>query len=329
MLLILCVVCFTQVTAAPYTEGDTHHVFLPIIITPLPPATVSRYLGQAGTDVFERYGCKQAQEMQAGQNGVAVLLFGGPDYDEAAQQYGTKLLDNPSVFASTIDISRSAELWVEGFWRCQQPNNSRITLAIGTSNSELTFEISSQHARAWAGMVDDVAEYVTSKQYDGRITIAAASNIELDWSTPKVARDWVVTYTITAHQLLYVIGDCSGCPYLERPGWVPNNGWTQEDIWYVNWGAKLSYPLPEIYSERGVSAAQWQAVAGWAVDQGHSLMLFAGALTQWRACTDKSNPCTGIKNLPEQGWQQLRDALNRDPKTAQNLPVLTDIRWNY
>jgi hypothetical protein len=87
-------------------------------------------------------------------------------------------------------------------------------------------------------MVNDVAEYVTSKKYDERITIAAASNI-------------------------------------------------------------------------------------------YEPMRFWGALTQWRACTDKSNSCSGVKNLPEQGWKQLWDTLNRDPKTVQNLPVLTDIRWNY
>jgi len=330
VLLILCVVCSTQVAAAPRAQGSTHQVFLPIIVTPLPPpVTVSRYLGQAGTDVFERYGCKQAQEMQAGQDGVAVLLFGKPAYNSSTEQYGTKLLNNSNTFTSTVDISRSAELWVEGFWRCKQPNNSRITLAIGTSNSGLTSEISHRHAEAWAALVDDVAEYVKSKKYPERITIAAASNIELNWSPPDIARGWVLTYTITAHQRLYVIGDCSGCPYSERPGWVPDNNWTQEDIWYVNWGAYRSYPIPEVYNEWGVSAAQWQAVARWAVDNNYDPMRFWGALTQWQACTDKSDPCTGKKNLPEQGWKQFWETLNRDPKTAQNLPVLTDIRWNY
>ena len=90
-----------------------------------------------------------------------------------------------------------------------------------------------------------------------------------------------------------------------------------------------SYPIPEIYNERGVSAAQWQAISHWAVDKGHGPIIFWGALTQWQACTDQDDSCEGKKNLPEQGWKQLWDVLNRDPKTAQNLPVLTDIRWNY
>jgi hypothetical protein len=116
VLLTLCVVCLTQTDAAPRPQGNGHYAFLPIVVTPLPPpVTVSRYLGQAGTDVFERYGCKQAQEMQSGQEGVVVLLFGKPAYDSSSQQYGTKLLSDPGAFASTVDISHSAELWVEGF----------------------------------------------------------------------------------------------------------------------------------------------------------------------------------------------------------------------
>lgn len=60
------------------------------------------------------------------------------------------------------------------------------------------------------------------------------------------------------------------------------------------------------------------------------LMRFFSAVTQHQACLDHpDSSCTGKDNRPEQGWKQLWNALNSDPKTAQNIGWLTDIRWNY
>lgn len=57
---------------------------------------------------------------------------------------------------------------------------------------------------------------------------------------------------------------------------------------------------------------------------------FAGALTQWQACIDQTNdPCAGVDNPPEAGWQQFWSTLNADPDTRQELPWSTDVRWFY
>ena len=50
-------------------------------------------------------------------------------------------------------------------------------------------------------------------------------------------------------------------------------------------------------------------------------MQFLGTLTQLAAA---GGCCT---NPPDQGWEQLFDALNADPLTAQQLPYSTDITW--
>lgn len=266
--------------------------------------------------------------MREGERGVVVLLFGKPAYNEETQSYGTILLSR-RIFTSTVDISRSAELWMDGFWRCTLPNGPKITLAIGTSNFDLTPDLAPGHAQAWAAMVHDVADYITYKHYDKQISVAAASNIELQWSTPEAARSWVDNYTEVALHRLYIVGDCSGCPYANHPDRLPDNNWTQEDIWHISWGAVRSYPIPEIYNPDGTSASQWQFIARWGVDNKQHLMLFSGAITQLQACIDRGDACDGMNNPPEQAWKQFWDALNRDRATAQNPDFLTDIRWDY
>jgi hypothetical protein len=166
-------------------------------------------------------------------------------------------LDPDSTFASTSDIARSAELWADGFWRCTYPDGPRITLAISTSNNKLTSELAERHAVAWANMINDIGDYIKYKNYNKQIDIVGSSNIELDWSTPEVARTWVDSYASTARHWLYVVGDCSGCPSSTYPDWSPNNGWTLEDIWYISWKAPKSFPLPEVYNPAGTSASQW------------------------------------------------------------------------
>ena len=44
-----------------------------------------------------------------------------------------------------------------------------------------------------------------------------------------------------------VDGAAEGCP----PVGSCNNGWSYEDIYYVNWGNSPAYPFPQIYNEPG------------------------------------------------------------------------------
>lgn len=330
-LIVLCVMAVAQVSARPRQSEDLFYAFLPVITTPLPPpATESRYLVVASMQRTEDYGCKQGQAMQAGQNSIVVLLYRMPAYEPAEQTYGTILPDARRVFTSTVAISQSAERWVEGFWKCNSSQNTKITLAIGTSNFDLTPELAVPHAKAWVTMVNDVSEYVQQHGFGAAITIAAASNIELNWSTPEAARAWVESYNDAARLWLYILGDCSGCPSSFNPDWLPDNGWTTEDLWYISWGVFRAYQLPEIYNTRGVAASQWQFVARWGVDHRQRLMRFFSPVTQYQACLDHpSSSCAGKDNRPEQGWKQLWNALNSDPSTAQNIGWLTDLRWNY
>jgi hypothetical protein len=108
-------------------------------------------------------------------------------------------------------------------------------------------------------------------------------------------------------------------------------GWTQDDVYYVSWGASRARPLPEIYNTYWISAQQWQNLNVYAVSIGHK-MFFYGAMTQQQACTDLEHIgiCDpSIINSPAQGWQQLYLALNGNPATSQSsLTFVTDAGWN-
>jgi hypothetical protein len=105
--------------------------------------------------------------------------------------------------------------------------------------------------------------------------------------------------------------------------------WSQGDVYYVSWGAPPALPLPEIYRNDGYLARQWQAVSLYGALYKGGKMTFAGAMTQFQSCQQrKSAECETLDNTPEEGWSQLYDRLNQDPRTAQQvLRWVTDIRW--
>jgi hypothetical protein len=156
--------------------------------------------------------------------------------------------------------------------------------------------------------------------------------MELDWNTPANTRAWVDGYA-SAYQgtaWLYNYGDCGRCRsdgvILPVPGSGANSGWTQEDVWYISWGAGPAWAIPEIYNTLGTNARQWQNIVLYSRVNHGSPMGIKGTLTQWQACQDRP-PCAGTNNTPDQGWSQLWNALNADPRTAQDVPWSTDITW--
>jgi hypothetical protein len=131
--------------------------------------------------------------------------------------------------------------------------------------------------------------------------------------------------------VLYNIGSADGCGGTTMTG-VCNNGWTVGDEYAVNAGlsSRLIRALPEIYTESGIMAEQWQGISNAGPAAGLAPVSFAGELTQYTTCLIPGvGPCTGIDNTPTQGWDQLYQQLNSSPATAQeSLPWSTDITYS-
>ncbi|MCA1833293.1 MAG: hypothetical protein ABR548_00615 [Actinomycetota bacterium] len=279
-----------------------------------PAPTTSRYMKSTDASVLDRQGCAQGQSVQ---QGAIVLDFGRPAV--SGTSYGT-IIFGANTFRSVAQIEAAAKSFLTGYWRCS-PYYTRITLLIGTSN--YGGSVSYSHGKAWSGMVNNVLAWIGSQQYTVQEDVAAGSDIELSWNTATASRTWVDGYGSIDVRPAYDYGDAAGCP----PYGSCNNGWRQEDVWYVSWGAPPAWPLPEIYTTNASMASEWYRMSLYGYSAHGYRMNIGGAMTQYQACLDVGGCSTGTNNTPSAGWSQLYGKLNADSRTAQSLPWSTDITW--
>jgi hypothetical protein len=289
-----------------------------------PAPTTSRYMATVDGATLYNEGCAQGQ---AADNGIVILDFGQPWAQDGV--YGTILFDAGGTFASTADIEFAVEQLLAGYWVCS-PSSTFLRLGIGTSNYRGA--TGAAHGQAWGSLVDAVAGWISlPPSYASQEAARGANDLEMGWNSADASHGWADGYAAVTNTPYYNYGDCEGCPtagtVLGIPGWTINNGWTQEDVWYVSYGVLPAYPLPEIYLTSGVNAAQWRQLSLYARANHGSPIYFLGALTQFQACL-AGGGCPGANNRPSDGWAQLYDALNSDWRTAQQLNWSSDIAWN-
>ena len=288
-----------------------------------PPATTSRYMATVDGPTLFNEGCSQGQ---AADSGFAILDFGEPWFQNGT--YGTIVFDGVGSFASTAQIEAAVEQFLNGYWTCS-PTSTFLRLGIGTSNFHGA--TSTEHGQAWGGMVAAVSTWIsTPPSFASQEAARGANDLEMGWNSAAASRAWADGFSGATSLPYYDYGDCEGCPtggaVLGVPGAVVNNGWTQEDVWYVAYGAPSAYPVPEIYLTSGINAAQWQQLSLYGYINHASALFFVGALTQFQACLSGGG-CPGADNTPSQGWSQLSNALNGDARTAQTLDWVSDITW--
>jgi len=246
-----------------------------------------------------------------------VLAFGRP-IKGGSWGWGASLFGHG--YRSTDEIRVAAEAYAEGFVGCSR-HEPRLTIAIGTSNYGRG--VSYRHGMAWALMVNAANGWVVENGLVGRVEFAGANDIELSWNGPAVSKSWVRGYDSVAEWPYYDYGDAAGCP----PRGDCVGAWRPEDVWYVSWGARSAWPLPQIYTSDGSMARQWYRLSLYAFLRHGWRMTIAGALSQRIACRQSSDPCRGMNNSPAKAWGQLNRLLNRDRRTAQRLPWSTDFSW--
>jgi hypothetical protein len=302
--------------------------------TPPPPAaSASRFMGTVDPTTLYAEG-KQLGSLASAQkrDDLIVLDFGWPQLQKDTGTYGTLVFSDymaGKTFAANSEIAQAVQAFVRGYHEQVSQNqnaaHSQLVIAIGTNNKQ---GISNASGQAWAALVDQVNTWVQQQQ-DTEIKIAAASDMELGWNTAQNTRTWVDGYKAyfsgndKLAPTLYNYGDAAGCP----PYGKCNDGWTQDDIWYVSWGSGVSAPLPEIYTTTGSQAKEWANLVKYSYmkDPNHP-MIIAGVMTQYQACLDQ-NDHSGTDNTPAQGWSQLWNALHADEQSAQTLKNPQTLRW--
>lgn len=316
-------------TATP-TPGGPTRTPTPIVkptATPTPgggppPASTSRYMATVSTTTLNNEGCSQA-----GQNGVVILDFGQPWAQNGG--YGSLLFDANNTFVTTAQVQSAAEAWLTGYWKCG--STATVHLAIGTSNYGP--DVTATLGQKWAQMVNNVGAWIASSGYASRESINGADDMEPSWNSATSTRSWADGYANGANgqpgaNFPYDnYGSCDGCPSKYTPG-PPNNGWSEEDVWYVASGNKEAQSVPEIYYNAppgtDVDASEWEYVSQYGYSNHGTPVRFAADLTQYAACNGGCNPPS---DTPAQGWTQLQNEMNSDPHTAARLPAATDITW--
>ena len=214
---------------------------------------------------------RSAASKQEVENVFVFLAYGNP-YQNSEGVLGTKLYDQ--TFISTDQIASSVVVFSLGFYTCT-PNDT-IVIAVGTNSSGgiVTDVIAQRHGEAWANLIIEINNrYAGYPGLSSRVTAVGANNIEPGFNSADIPRHWLDGYNnVSGHKQLYVIASADGCPQ-DYPPTEPetgyyspgscNDGWTQEDIYYVSWGASSSWPYPEIYNTIGANAdLKWLTKTG-------------------------------------------------------------------
>ncbi|MEA2624372.1 MAG: hypothetical protein QOD06_417 [Candidatus Binatota bacterium] len=262
------------------------------------------------------------------QNDTVVLDFGQP-WASGTSRGTWSFNATYGRFVTTGAIAEAVKQFASGYYRGVGGDvQSRLRIAVGTNNYGRYAD--SAHGRAWAELVATIGSWLSANPPGKQVAVRGASDIEIGYSTAERASAWVNGYASAwqSPYLLYHYGDAAGCPQrgTTRTPAACNGGWHQDDVVYVSWRASPCYPLPEIYSNAGGNARQWQQLSLHSYLAYGRPMSILGPLSQSRACAQRGG-CAGTSNTPAEAWSQLWSELNADGRTARNLSVSTDIEW--
>jgi hypothetical protein len=258
----------------------------------------SFYVRTTNTTTLYGLGCTQGNADRAGGNvnSEVILDFGGQAY----YNNGTYLTGS-DAFVSYATIESLAENFANGYYVCTGTDfTSFLNLAIGTNNS--AYHIDSAGGSAWAGVANVVKNWVSSHNFASQVDIYGANDMEPSWDTYPATKSWVDAYTAAGGPLYLNYGSADGCPQTTHNNGGCNNGWNQNDVQYVSFGAPPAYATPEIYIQS--QANQWGQIKLW------KLMYFQGPLDEYdlnAGTFTASQAWTALGNA--EGWAAMSYSL--------------------
>ncbi|HVP20311.1 MAG TPA: hypothetical protein VMS73_00465 [Anaerolineaceae bacterium] len=322
-------------TASPAQKAVSSEViYIPAAIytRPNPPVySTSYYMLTVDGPTYYNMGCKLGQldlNTPGSRDSVVVLDFGSPA--KVGNEYGTDLFWMGPVTIS--QITAAVKNFGAGYYTCvSTDHDSKIYIALGTTNYHTKISNTADfanHGSAWARMVNDLNTWFSGQGYAGQVLAVGANDIELSWNTPAITKAWVNGYNAAHKYDWYDFGTLDGCAVRSYPDYAKcGNGWTREDAWYVVYGTRPAWPLPEIYMTSGLNAQQWALLSRYSYTAKRYPFIFVGVFTQMQACAQAPGQCAGVDNTPAAGWNQLYDELRRDPNTGFTPPLSSDIKW--
>jgi hypothetical protein len=316
----------------PYTSNVT----IPPAPNTAPLDTPSYYFWMKYyTDADARAeGCKlgtRDKNLAGKQVSLVILDFGLTKFQSGKYGASGMVLGG---FYTMDQIANAVEQFGLGYWDCSDNDYvSHLLIGIGTNNYNNTstysnLSVTYGHGREWANMVNSVNDWFNidcPNACNGQVSALGANDIELAWSSPAAAIDWLDGYVSAAKYPMVNFGAAEGCPnYCGGGGFT----WTKDQVWKVQNSGPV-YALPEIYLNDGRNAQQWYQMSQYAKQKYGKQYDFIGVMTTYVACQQYPDAsCPYIDNTPEEGWTQLYRLVNgSDTSTWDSIPYVTDIRW--
>lgn len=261
--------------------------------------------------VIRAAACDHARRVS---RGVVILSFGRP-VAVGASGFGQAI--------TYAQMQATAAAWSAGLAEC---GVGPWEVSIGTSNSGRVDKYNGfTGGVSWARMIEGAQSLA-----DPRVLISGAVDIEPGWGPAGNARAWVDGYVSATQIRLWNFGSADGCPQTVSAKITCNNGWTIDDVLWVNSHAGPNVvAMPQIHTQSGSQARQWAVLAARGVAMGKPLRL-AAITVQTAACSQVRGGCptTGISAWD--GWTQLRTYLDANPTTVGTpLGAPMDIRWGW
>ncbi|HOM67728.1 MAG: hypothetical protein BWX85_01184 [Chloroflexi bacterium ADurb.Bin120] len=314
----------------------TYHFPLFLKLDPFSSSS-SYYITTLNNPHINNLGCQlgtRDKNTPGAQDNVVILAFGYPRCFNSGG-YGANLFGYGP--ATLSDVSNAVKQFALGYYNCTgSDKKSNLVIGVGTSNfpgvadSCATEEMGRAHGAAWSAMVKGLNQWALDLGMFHQVQIYGANDMEIGWNTPSWSRAWLSGFEQVSGNLMLHFGDAAGCPYDDHPNWSCGTSaypeWTQEDVWYLSYGAPSALPLPLIYLTNGVHAKQWAHLSRYSVLKHGYRMDFSGVFTQWAYC-QQFGWCNKTDNTPDMAHQQLTFELSKSPSTAQTILWTTDIRW--
>lgn len=261
--------------------------------------------------VIRAAACDHARRVS---RGVVILSFGRP-VAVGASGFGQAI--------TYAQMQATAAAWSAGLAEC---GVGPWEVSIGTSNSGRVDKYNGfAGGVSWAQMINGAQALA-----DPRVVISGAVDIEPGWGPAGNARAWVDGYVSATQIRLWNFGSADGCPQTVSSKFTCNNGWTIDDVLWVNSHAGPNVvAMPQIHTQTGSQARQWAVLAARGIALGKPLRL-AAITVQTAACTQVRGGCPTTGVSAWDGWTQLRTYLDANPITfGTPLGAPMDIRWGW
>jgi hypothetical protein len=219
---------------------------------------------------------------------------------------------------STTDIGPAVIAFSDG-WYAGVGSSSKASLRIVVGTNNLGSGVTQEHGQAWAAMIVQIAQTISSRPYAAIVNAVGGMDIEMLYGPPSAVMAWANGYGSNAYA---DYGDAEGCPQ------SCDGGWSSKLV--VTLGGSTF--LPEIYSSGGGNATEWAGLSKYYQTNYGIPLNIQAPLSEWTACLQREstkNNCIAhgrIDNTPEIAWIQMVGSLAKvKSMTAKTLSPSSNI----